>query len=156
MGAAEALGGACQDGFCRANWVLVHVAVPYAKYGPAFAPQPFVTYHVAFRLRVLPAVDLNDELCLAAGEICDVRADRKLSREPGPIARQQMPDFAFLGVAVERSARARRVSVGFMRWDIIWTRCVARFAHPPLAPPFQGGGLTHQSHHPRPRSPGSE
>jgi hypothetical protein len=107
------VGGGCRRGTRRRvpGWLLPCQLGSRARrcsireYGPAFAPQPFVTYHVAFRLRVLPAVDLNDELCLAAGEICDVRADRKLSREPGPIARQQMPDFAFLrgGRGTQRS-----------------------------------------------------
>lgn len=47
VGAAEALGGSCEDRFSGADRVFSHIAVPYAEDGPAFASEPFVSGYVA-------------------------------------------------------------------------------------------------------------
>ena len=100
MGAAEALGGARKDRFGCSRRVGPHVAVPHSKDRPAFAAQPFVAHFVAFGFRMLPAVDLDYEPRRATGEIGDVRADRQLPRKLGPVAREEVPDLAFLGRCV--------------------------------------------------------
>jgi hypothetical protein len=97
VGAAEALGGACQNGFGCSNGIAANVAVPHPEYGPAFSAQPFVPHGVALAVGVLTAIDLDDELGLAAGKIDDVWADRQLACEFGPVTREQSPYLAFFG-----------------------------------------------------------
>jgi hypothetical protein len=65
VGAAEALGGACDDCLSRANGIFTHVAVPHAKHAPPLIFKPFVTDNVVLRFSVLAAVDLDHQLGLA-------------------------------------------------------------------------------------------
>ena len=76
MGAAEALGGACEYRFRSSLGIFSHVAVPHSINRPALAPQPFIAHRVALRLRVLSAVNLDDKLGLPACKVGDVWADR--------------------------------------------------------------------------------
>jgi len=104
VGAAEALGGACEDGFCRTVWVCVHIVVPHAKHAPSLLCQPLIADDVALRFRMLAAVNLNHELCLSTREIHDVGSDRELPGELGAVAREQLPNLALLtsGVVAQR------------------------------------------------------
>jgi hypothetical protein len=51
---------------------------------------------ITFRIRMLAAINFNDQLRLATGEIRDVWANRQLSSELGPIPGEQFPNLALL------------------------------------------------------------
>ena len=85
MGAAEALGGARQYRFRGAGWIFANVTVPDAEHGPSLLGEPLIADNVPLGLRVLTAVDFDDQLCLAAREIHDVRPYRQLPRELRPV-----------------------------------------------------------------------
>jgi hypothetical protein len=55
--------------------------------------QPLISRSVALAFGVLPAIDFYHQLGSATGEIRDVRTDRQLSRELGPIAGEQFPNL---------------------------------------------------------------
>ena len=140
MGAAEALGGACEDRLRGPERIVAHVAVPHPKHGPAFAPKPLIASHIALGFGMLAAVDLDHQLCVTAGEVDHIRPDRQLPRELGPIAGQELSDLSLF----RRGVRAQRPGA-FGNFDFqapghFAGLAQARFAHPPLAPPFQGGG----------------
>lgn len=88
MGAAEILGGAGKDHLRHAIRVVADVTVPQTKDGPTLIVEPFVAYLVALRLRMLPSINLDDEPCLPARQIRDVRTNRQLSRELRSVSRQ--------------------------------------------------------------------
>ena len=112
MGAAEALGGACHHCLNRSSRVLSHFAIPHAKDAPAVLGKPLIAHDITFRSRVLPAIGA------AAGEIDDVRADRKLAGELGPVAERSAQIFRSSAVAWLRSVRARLVTSNSIRRDM--------------------------------------
>ena len=73
---AEALGGFLEDRLGYALGIDCDVRVPEADDGPAFGLEEARAGLVARRIDVLAAVDLDDQLRLAAGEIGYERTDR--------------------------------------------------------------------------------
>ena len=157
MGAAEELGGALEDGLGYAFRVGVHFAVPEADDGPAFGLEMAGSSFVAGRTDVLAAVDLDDQLRLAAGEIGYVGLDRELAGEFGAVAGEEAPEGAFLpgrvGAQVSGSGSeaagdsaaghfgshneaGRRPKIRIFAEASKGTRWRA---YPPPAPPLQGG-----------------
>ncbi len=96
MGAAEALGGPLQDRLGYAFGVGADFAVPKADDGPAFSLQVARARFVAQSVDVLTAVNLHDELGLAAGQVGDVRFNDKLTGKFRAVARENAPQDMFL------------------------------------------------------------
>jgi hypothetical protein len=94
VGAAETLGGAREDHLDRTDWILPHIAVPDAKYGPTLFSQPLIPQQITLRFCMLAAIDFDYKLRLSAREISNVRTDRELPRELGAIARKQLPHLS--------------------------------------------------------------
>ena len=140
MGAAEGLGGSIHNRLKYSFRVIIQLIVPDAQDCPTLLPEIRIAPLISFRLGMLTAIQLDDQLRLSAGKISKVGTDRKLAREFRPKAGEESPEFAFMlrrmvaqtaGALclVERNAAALGVR----------TSCDRRFAHPPLTPPFQGG-----------------
>src|SRR6185369_16684062 len=86
---------------------------------------------------------MTDQPCLPAGEIGSVWPDRELTREIGPQAPNHAPEFSLMpGRIVAERSRALRVIEGYAAVHYLERNGFERFAHPPLAPPFQGGDST--------------
>lgn len=100
MGAAEALGGAREDHLDRTDWILPHIAVPDAKYGPTLFSQPLIPQQITPGFCMLPAIDFDYKLRPTTGKIDNVGADRELPSELGAIARQQFPHLALFSCRV--------------------------------------------------------
>ena len=96
MGAAEALGGSVHYRLEHALRILIEIVVPDAQDRPAFLREECVATLVPVGFGMLAAVQLNDELRPAAGEIGEVRADRQLTRELGSQARNHRPEFGLM------------------------------------------------------------
>jgi hypothetical protein len=141
VGTAEALGGARQDRLHRAFRILTKVAIPNAENGPTLLPKPSIANCIPCRFRVLATVDLDHQLRLAAGQIGDIWSDWKLSRKLGSVARQKCPYLPLFGRFVRTKATSPLRLRHFNASRHESERSELRFAHPPLAPPFQGGGF---------------
>ena len=76
VGAAEALGGFEKDRFGDTGSVAVDVTVPEADDRPALVFMKTRAVRVSLGLCMLAAIQLDDELGLAASEIGIVRFDR--------------------------------------------------------------------------------
>ncbi len=88
MGAAEALGGSVENCSQRTIRTFDKLIVPETKNRPAFLSQIFVALPVIIGVRVLAAIEFDDELRLPAGEVRDIGADQQLTRELRPVARK--------------------------------------------------------------------
>jgi hypothetical protein len=97
VGAAEALGGSQQDRLDNAFRIGADIRIPEADDCPTGSLEIACPTQVRFGLRVLPAVQLDDQPRLPACEIDDERADRELAGEFRPVAMKQVPDRA-LGI----------------------------------------------------------
>ena len=76
--------GACEYGFDDARHIIRNVGVPEPKNTKAKGTKSRVAQIIgaaAFFSAVLPAVELNNQLCPQAGEIDDVSIDRNLPSE---------------------------------------------------------------------------
>ena len=141
MGAAEALGGSIRYRLKHTLGIFVQLVVPYAKDGPAFLPKRLVPRLVAQRVGMLTAVEFNNQPGLSAGEVRDVGSDRQLARELWPQPGQHAPKLALMPgrIVAQRSCALRLIE-----WNspahALGRSPMERFAHPPLTPPFQGGG----------------
>ena len=81
MGAAEALGGSIHDRLKYPIRVLVQLAVPDAKNRPTLLFEEAVALLIMLRSSMLAAIHLDDQLCLSAGEVREVRPDWQFARE---------------------------------------------------------------------------
>jgi len=141
VGAAEALGGSIRYRLKHTLGIFVQLVVPYAKNGPAFLPKRLVPRLVAQRVGMLTAVEFNNQPGLSAGEVRDVGSDRQLARELWPQPGQHAPKLALMPgrIVAQRSCALRLIE-----WNspahALGRSPMERFAHPPLTPPFQGGG----------------
>jgi hypothetical protein len=112
VGAAAALGGSIRDQSEHAVRAPVEFIVPDAQDRPAFAFQVIVSDAVRLRFRMLSAIELNDQLRLAACEIRSVRADRQLAGELGSEPGNQTPEFPLMpGGVVAEPPRALSIVV---------------------------------------------
>jgi hypothetical protein len=90
-----------QDNFQHALDVLQHIVVPEAKDAIAMRTKVSGSLRITdnvIRLIMLPAIDLDDQASLMAGEVCKVRTDSGLPPEMGSLnwqAPQMPPKFAF-------------------------------------------------------------
>lgn len=140
MGAPEAVSGSIHDRFKYTFRVFIELVVPDSEDSPPFLLQEVIAFLVALAFRVLATVEFNDQPGLPPGEIGIVRADRQLAREFGPQARQHSPKLALMsGGIVAQIPGALCLIIWNATAHAVDRNRNARFAHPPLAPPLQGG-----------------
>jgi len=75
-GAAEALGGSIHNRLKYTLGVFVQLVVPDTDDRPTFPAQELVTPPIMIRFGMLAAVELDDQLRLAAREVGEIGADR--------------------------------------------------------------------------------
>lgn len=151
---AEALGGSGENRQTDTIRVFAHLRIPKPNNRPplAFKPSraPRITCNV-LGLRVLPTIKLYRKPCLPAGDINYKFARWQLPRKARTKGREYPPDNPFLRrriIAQKPCSRGDlRVNAFHELKDYLRTIDIAiessdarRRAHPPLTPPFQGGG----------------
>ena len=82
------------NGFENAIEIGQNIIIPEADHGITVLGQYCCANPICSPLCMLAAIKLDDEIGFPTGEVGDVRADRKLPREFGPIAGQQLPHLA--------------------------------------------------------------
>ncbi len=70
-----------EDGVADGGAMSQDVVVPEAEGGEALLAHEFVAASVVWAVGVLGAVDLDDELRLPTGEVCDVWSDGELAHK---------------------------------------------------------------------------
>src|SRR5205085_3279359 len=94
--------------FDEAIEIVSDVRIPEPDHAPAIGFQRCRAPCICTAIRMLGAVDLDNQSRPAAGEVCDERAKPKLASEARPNA-GQLPPHCFLGGSrLLRSARAKR------------------------------------------------
>ena len=140
MGAAEALGGSTHDRLKNTLDVLVELIIPDAEDCPSLLLKEAVAGLISHRPGMLAAVEFDNQSGLPAGEIRKVWTDRQLARELRPYPRQNAPQSPLV---LRRTVSQHAGTLRLIVWNTTTHRpdlnSLERFAHPPLAPPFQGG-----------------
>ena len=92
-----------------------HVVVPEADHAPALRSEIVVSLPVALRFCMLPAIDLDDDLSVDAGEVRNIWRDRMLATETPSaelVVAQACPQSTF-GIRHVASKAAEPCFVGF-------------------------------------------
>jgi hypothetical protein len=126
VGAAEALGGAGKDCLQDAVRIFVQFVIPDPKDRPAFASKELVASPVPLGLGMRAAAELHNQPSLPAGEVGEVRANRKLPSEfraqagdhgpkPALVPSRSVAEFARACGSVERNTAAHVCSIESVR-----------------------------------------
>jgi hypothetical protein len=112
--ALSAFPGAKQYHICHAIAVLQHIIVPEPDHTKAKLFEICVPVTVGETVRMLAAIDLDDQPRIKANEIDDIRADGMLAAKPETLkfaVPQQLPHrgFAFRWIVAHRTGKPANI-----------------------------------------------
>jgi hypothetical protein len=93
-----------QDHFADAFRMTQDIIIPEAQHPEAAASKPGIPGSIHCCAGVLPAIDLDDQVCLDTGEVNDIRPNRQLASKsvPNELAAPQSSPKTGLGIRHRR------------------------------------------------------